>query len=75
MEQRSTGDPHLRYLDGRLLYGEDDAVALPLPDRLHPDPATHRLIGDRFAALALHPGAELAEAGDERTRQDGAHAR
>jgi hypothetical protein len=75
VEQRSTGDPHLRYLDGRLLYGEDDAVALPLPDRLHPDPATHRLSGDRFAALALHQGAELAEAGDERTRQDGAHAR
>ena len=75
VEQRSPDDPHLRYLDGRVLYGEDDAVALPLPDRLHPDPATHRLIGGRFAALALQSAAELAETGDERTRQDRAHAR
>jgi len=75
VEQRSTDDPHLRYLDGRLLYGEDDAVALPLPDRLHPDPATHRLIGDRFAALALQPAAEPAEAGDEWTPHNGEHAR
>ena len=75
VEQRSTDDRHLRYLDGRLLYGEDDAVALPLPDRLHPDPATHRLIGDRFAALALQPAAEPAEAGDEWTPHNGEHAR
>jgi hypothetical protein len=54
VEQRSADDPHLRYVDGRRLYGEDDAVDLPLPDRLHPDPATHRLIGERFAALVLH---------------------
>ncbi len=53
VEQRSADDPHLRYLDGRRLYGEGDAVELPLPDRLHPDAATHRLIGERFAALAL----------------------
>ena len=54
VEQRSADDPHLRYVDGRRLYGEDDAVELPLPDRLHPDPATHRLIGERFAALVIH---------------------
>ncbi len=55
VEQRSADDPHLHYLDGRLLYGEADTTELPLPDRLHPDPATHRLIGQRFAALALAP--------------------
>jgi hypothetical protein len=53
VEQRSADDPHLRHLDGRLLYGEAETTELPLPDRLHPDPATHRLIGERFAALAL----------------------
>ena len=53
VEQRAADDPHLRYLDGRDLYGEADAVELPLPDQLHPDAATHRRIGERFAALAL----------------------
>jgi hypothetical protein len=43
------GDANLRYLDGRELYGEADAAELPLPDGLHPDPATHELIGRRFA--------------------------
>ena len=45
------GDPHLTYVDGLGLYGPADAERLPLPDNLHPDPATHRLIGERFAAL------------------------
>ena len=36
------------YLDGRDLYGESDSAELPLPDDLHPDAATHRLIADRF---------------------------
>ncbi len=49
VEQRA--DPHLSYVDGLALYGADDAARLPLPDNLHPDPATHRLIGERFAAL------------------------
>jgi hypothetical protein len=49
-------DEHLHLLDGLALYGEDDAVALPLPDRLHPDPATHRLIAKRFTAHAFGPG-------------------
>ncbi|WP_205473071.1 SGNH/GDSL hydrolase family protein [Nocardioides sp. SYSU D00038] len=44
-------DPHLSYLDGRELYGEGDTGRLPLPDNLHPDPATHLLIGERFARL------------------------
>jgi hypothetical protein len=53
VRQRSAEDPNLRYLDGRELYGRDDHAALPLPDELHPDAATHRLIGERFAKLWL----------------------
>lgn len=44
-------DPHLHLLDGTTLYGEADAVRLPLPDSLHPDTETHRLIGERFASV------------------------
>ncbi|TWD82511.1 GDSL-like lipase/acylhydrolase family protein [Kribbella amoyensis] len=51
--QRAEQDPHLYYLDGRRLYGEADATELPLRDALHPDAATHRLIGERFAELAF----------------------
>ncbi len=51
--QRAEDDPRMSYLDGRELYGEADAAELPLPDELHPDAATHRLIGQRFAALAF----------------------
>ncbi|MFG2196486.1 GDSL-type esterase/lipase family protein [Streptomyces sp. NPDC048639] len=53
VEQRSAEDPNLHYLDGRDLYGEADSAELPLPDRLHPDAATHRRIGERFAELAF----------------------
>ncbi|MET7745696.1 GDSL-type esterase/lipase family protein [Streptomyces sp. NPDC005385] len=53
VEQRAAEDPNLYYLDGRELYGEADAVELPLPDALHPDAATHRRIGERFAKLAF----------------------
>ncbi|KQX64517.1 SGNH/GDSL hydrolase family protein [Angustibacter sp. Root456] len=49
VEQRR--DPHLSCVDGLGLYGAEDAKRLPLPDNLHPDAATHRLIGERFAAL------------------------
>ncbi|MEU1512714.1 GDSL-type esterase/lipase family protein [Streptomyces sp. NPDC005811] len=49
VEQRAADDPHLHYLDGRELYGEADAAELPLPDGLHPDAATHRRMGERFA--------------------------
>ena len=51
--ERTVDDPHLQYLDGRELYGEADLAELPLPDQLHPDAATHRRIGERFAALAF----------------------
>jgi hypothetical protein len=51
--QRRQSDPHLHYLDGRTLYGDDEHARLPLPDRLHPDGAAHALIGERFAASAF----------------------
>ncbi|MFC6341020.1 GDSL-type esterase/lipase family protein [Nocardioides hankookensis] len=54
--QRSDRDPHLHYLDGLALYGEADAARLPLPDDLHPDAATHLLIGERFADMILGSG-------------------
>jgi hypothetical protein len=50
---RRADDPHLHLLDGLALYGEADAQEHPLPDALHPDAATHRLIGERFAATAF----------------------
>ena len=52
MERRSA-DANLHFLDGLELYGEADAAAAPLPDNLHPDTATHRLIGERFADHAF----------------------
>ncbi|MFE1796746.1 GDSL-type esterase/lipase family protein [Streptomyces sp. NPDC059517] len=48
--QRSKEDPNLHHLDGLRLYGDADFAELPLPDALHPDAATHRRIGERFAA-------------------------
>jgi len=53
VKQRSAEDPNLHHLDGRALYGESDFAELPLPDQLHPDAATHRRIGERFAELAF----------------------
>ncbi|MFE6163438.1 GDSL-type esterase/lipase family protein [Streptomyces sp. NPDC056486] len=53
VEQRATEDPHLHYLDGRDLYGKADSAELPLPDQIHPDAATHRRMGERFAKLAF----------------------
>jgi hypothetical protein len=51
--ERAAEDPNLAYLDGRELYGEADFAELPLPDQLHPDTATHRRIGERFARRVL----------------------
>ena len=48
--------PHLRYLDGLDLYGQQDFADLPLPDQLHPDGPAHRRIGERFAKLAFGRG-------------------
>jgi hypothetical protein len=49
--QRARDDAQIAYLEGLELYGEADHARLPLPDRLHPDAETHRLIGARFAAV------------------------
>ncbi|WP_255951864.1 GDSL-type esterase/lipase family protein [Streptomyces odontomachi] len=56
VHQRATDDPALYYLDGRELYGAADFAELPLPDQLHPDAATHRRIGERFAARVFGAG-------------------
>ncbi|ALG09766.1 GDSL-type esterase/lipase family protein [Kibdelosporangium phytohabitans] len=53
---RRAHDTRLHYLDGTTLYGEKDAAEQPLPDALHPDGATHRLIGERFADYAFAAG-------------------
>jgi GDSL-like Lipase/Acylhydrolase family len=60
VKQRAADDANLHHLDGRDLYGEADFAELPLPDQLHPDPATHRRIGERFAALAFAAGGPFA---------------
>ncbi|QKW26087.1 lipase [Streptomyces seoulensis] len=60
VERRAAEDPHLHHLDGRALYGEADAAELPLPDELHPDAATHRRMGERFAELAFAAGGPFA---------------
>lgn len=61
--QRSAEDPQLHHLDGRELYGQADFAELPLPDELHPDAATHRRMGERFAELAFGGGGPFAEGG------------
>jgi hypothetical protein len=48
--RRAQGDAAIHLLDGRTLYGADDARVRPLPDDLHPDAATHEEMGHRFAA-------------------------
>jgi hypothetical protein len=51
--QRALTDANLHYLDGRILYGEADNAAHPLPDDLHPDAATHQVMADRFTDHAF----------------------
>ncbi|NHT16383.1 GDSL-type esterase/lipase family protein [Cellulomonas sp. IC4_254] len=58
---RRADDPHLHLLDGLALYGAADAEEHPLPDALHPDAATHRLIGERFAARAFAADGPFAD--------------
>ncbi|MFD3975153.1 GDSL-type esterase/lipase family protein [Streptomyces cyaneofuscatus] len=60
--QRAATDPHLHHLDGLALYGATDHAELPLPDGLHPDPATHRRIAERFAGLAFGDGGPFSAA-------------
>lgn len=59
VRERSASDGNLHHLDGQQLYGAADAVGLPLSDALHPDAATHQLMGERFAQLAFSTGAPL----------------
>jgi hypothetical protein len=66
VEQRAADDRNLHHLDGRDLYGEADFAELPLPDRLHPDAATHHRIGERFAALAFGADGPFAAAAQRR---------
>ena len=58
--ERRASDANLHYLDGTTLYGEQDAALHPLPDALHPDTETHRIIGERFAGYAFEPGGPFA---------------
>ncbi|MFB9928805.1 GDSL-type esterase/lipase family protein [Amycolatopsis halotolerans] len=53
-------DPGLYYVDGLSLYGEEDFAAHPLPDALHPDAATHRGAGERFAEQVFGAGGPFA---------------
>ncbi|WP_341230631.1 SGNH/GDSL hydrolase family protein [Nocardioides salarius] len=50
---RAGSDPHLHLLDGLELYGAEDERTHPLPDALHPDAATHGLVGGRFHDLVF----------------------
>jgi hypothetical protein len=51
--ERAKEDSNLHYVDGRSLYGPGDNLRLALPDELHPDSATHQLMGERFADLVF----------------------
>ncbi|RFS87268.1 lipase [Actinomadura spongiicola] len=55
------GDPHLRYLDGRTLFGPDDAN--DLYDGLHPNADGYRRIGERFHAQVFGPSGVWPEPG------------
>ncbi|WP_354182825.1 SGNH/GDSL hydrolase family protein [Arthrobacter sp. UYP6] len=64
LAERRSEDANLYYLDGTALYGAGDAAAHPLPDALHPDSATHRLIGERFAKYAFAGEGPFAQVGN-----------
>ena len=57
---RAGDDTHLHYLGGLNLYGHNDSDEHPLPDRLHPDQATHELIARRFVDTAFADGGPFA---------------
>ncbi|MCY1657939.1 GDSL-type esterase/lipase family protein [Dietzia sp. SL131] len=59
-------DENLHHLDGTALYGSADADEHPLPDALHPDTATHELIGTRFARHAFGDGGPFDHGGHTR---------
>ncbi len=59
--ERRSDDPNLHYLDGTRLYGATDAAIHPLPDALHPDAASHRIIGERFVDYAFSAAGPFAD--------------
>ena len=69
--ERRRQDPHLHHLDGQTLYGQDDAEQFPLPDGLHPDTATHALMGERFATTAFAAGGPFETARSHAGRPSG----
>lgn len=56
--RRAAGDQALSYMDGLSLFGLDEGGELP--DGLHPDPAGHVRIGQRFADQVFQPGGVFA---------------
>jgi len=62
VDERREDDPNLHHLDGRVLYDAEDAVVRPLPDALHPDAETHRIMGERFVQEVFVGGAFAAAA-------------
>lgn len=60
--ERAENDPHLAYLDGLTLFGEEDAREHPLADGLHLRPEAHRIVGERFAVAAFGEAGPLASA-------------
>ncbi|GHF21804.1 lipase [Streptomyces spiralis] len=64
VQQRAMTDPNLHYLDGLDLYSESDCAELPLSDGLHPAPATHQRIGERFADRVFGEGGVFATEDD-----------
>lgn len=66
---RAATDPHIHYLDGRELYGEEDFTHHPLPDDLHPDAPTHRSMGERFAGTVFRGAGPFAGRGGLRGQQ------
>lgn len=51
-KRRAAGDQYLHYVDGRSLFGAEDAG--DLPDDLHPNPAGYIRMGERFGPLLDH---------------------
>lgn len=58
--RRSGGDLNLHLIDGLALFGEDDVA--DLPDRLHPNAAGYRRMGERFHRIAFGDGGPFAGA-------------
>ncbi len=51
-------DPHLHFLDGRVLLPDTESGPGDLPDGLHPSPDAYVRMGQRFAAAVLAPMAD-----------------